>query len=62
MSNRVINVGSPMQEVLDFYENKITQSNILTKMKLKSKKWKKTYKFFSSRFYEILYSPGTGIL
>ena len=35
MSNRVINVGSP--EVLDFYENKISQSNILTKMKLKSK-------------------------
>ena len=39
MSNRVINVGSPMQEVLDFYENKITQSNILTKMKLKSKQY-----------------------
>ena len=39
MSNRVINVGSPMQEVLDFYENKITQSNILSKMKLKSNQY-----------------------
>ena len=39
MSNRVINVGSPMQEVLDFYENKITQSNILLKMKLKSNQY-----------------------
>ncbi len=39
MSNRVINVGSPMQEVLDFYENKISQSNILTKMKLKSNQY-----------------------
>ncbi len=39
MTNRVINVGSPMQEVLDFYENKITKSNILSKMKLKSKQY-----------------------
>lgn len=35
MSNRVINVGSPMQEVLNFYEKKIINSNILSKMKLK---------------------------
>ena len=38
-SNRVINIGSPMKEVLDFYKKKINNSNILTSMKLKSKKY-----------------------
>ncbi len=39
LSNRVINIGSPMKEVLDFYKNKINNSNILTSMKLKSKNY-----------------------
>ena len=34
-SNRVINVGSPMLEVLQYFKNKIDKSNILKKLKLK---------------------------
>ena len=33
--NRVINTGSPMKEVLDFYKNKINTSQILKNLKLK---------------------------
>ena len=33
--NRVINTGSPMKEVLDFYANKIKKSNILKSLNLK---------------------------
>ncbi len=34
-SNRVINVGSPMLEVINFYKSKIKKSKILKKLKLK---------------------------
>ncbi len=34
-SNTVINVGSPMNEVLEYFKNKIDSSNILKKLKLK---------------------------
>lgn len=43
-SNRVINVGSPMLEVLDYFKNKIKKSNILKNLKLK----RGTYFVFSS--------------
>ena len=43
-SNRVINVGSPMLEVLDHFKNKIKKSNILKYLKLK----RGTYIVFSS--------------
>ena len=36
MSNRVINVGSPMQEVLDFYEIKsLNQTFLQNEIKIK---------------------------
>ena len=34
-SNRVINIGSPMLEVLEYYKTKIKKSNILKNLKLK---------------------------
>ena len=37
--NRVINTGSPMKEVLDFYANKIKKSNILKSLNLKKNKF-----------------------
>jgi UDP-N-acetylglucosamine 2-epimerase len=43
-SNRVINIGSPMLEVLEYFKNKIKKSNILKNLKLK----KNTYIVFSS--------------
>ena len=43
-SNRVINIGSPMLEVLEYYKTKIKKSNILKNLKLK----KNTYIVLSS--------------
>ena len=37
--DRVIKIGSPMAEVLDFYSKKITNSNILSDLSLKSEKY-----------------------
>jgi UDP-N-acetylglucosamine 2-epimerase (non-hydrolysing) len=37
--NRVINTGSPMKEVLDFYMNKINSSKILKKLKISKNKY-----------------------
>lgn len=36
LSDRIINVGSPMLEVLNFYEKKILDSNILKKLKIEN--------------------------
>jgi len=35
----IISVGSPMKEILDFYKDKIDNSNILNKLKIKRKKF-----------------------
>ena len=39
LSDRVINVGSPMLEVLNFYKNKISNSKILKKLKIENNKF-----------------------
>lgn len=38
-SDRVIKVGSPMKEVINSYKNKISKSNILSKLKAKKNKY-----------------------
>ena len=38
-SNRVINIGSPMFEVINYYKNKIKNSRILSNLSLKKKKY-----------------------
>ena len=38
-ANKIIVTGSPMREVLNFYENKIEQSNILEKLNLKPREY-----------------------
>lgn len=38
-SNRVINVGSPMLEILEYNKNKIKKSNILKKLRLKKNRY-----------------------
>ena len=38
-SDMVINVGSPMKEVLEFHKNEIESSNILHKYNLKTEKY-----------------------
>jgi len=37
--DRVIKIGSPMSEILEFYSNKINKSNILNKLKIKKNKY-----------------------
>ena len=38
-SEKIINIGSPMKEVINHYNNKINQSKILKKLKIKKKKY-----------------------